>query len=549
MKTAFICLALGASAAAVGDFQRKNVLFFAVDDLRPELGCMSIPGAITPQMRTENIDALAKRSLVLTKNYVQQAVCSPSRTSLLTGRRPDSTQIYDLQSYFRTYGGNYTTIPELFKINGYRTIGMGKIFHPGAGSRFNSSFPGDDIPFSWSKNASGEYPYFHAPNLGYWSSKDGTTGRYMAGDSYVAVPPDVEAQYPLPDTQIADNALKTLDDLENSLPEDGNFFLAVGFHKPHLPFVFPERFAQNYPMDEIKLPSNPQAPKDMPPVAWSAWGELRAYNDIAPLNNSGKPGDTLPEKKVLGLRQAYYSAVSHMDDELGRVLKKLWSSKFANNTVISLFGDHGWQLGEHGEWCKHTNFELATRAPMMVHVPGRTEGGIFTKQYSEHVDLLPTLAELAMGKKLEACPKPRTASQKVKLCAEGVSLAPLIDDPDTPVKVASFSQYPRSWPPSPGLSTDTTESHRCVTGECTMGYSVAASVEGKPFRYTAWVQYNANGSGKANFNNVVGRELYDHSIDAAENVNRVDNSDYSAIVEKLHKMVKDYALPNPSPAI
>ena len=197
-------------------------------------------------------------------------------------------------------GGNFTTIPEYFKQNGYVSIGMGKIFHPGAAS-------GHDDPPSWSK------PYYHSPNLDYWDNKT---------YSNLAVPSAEYTQKPLPDTQIADHAVQTLKNLsQKALAGDQPFFVAVGFHKPHLPFIIPEEFLSYYPEADIKIPDNEYAPVNMPDIAWSSYGELRAYEDVRVGKFSGKINSTLPDKLVKDLRRYYYSALTYTDSLIGQVLQ------------------------------------------------------------------------------------------------------------------------------------------------------------------------------------------------------------------------------------
>ena len=299
----YLFAVLTISALTVVDC-RMNVLFLVSDDMRPEL--MSFIGAdfptpVHPPIHSPNLDALASKSLLLKRAYVQQAVCSPSRTSLLTGRRPDTTHVYDLVKYFRNVGGNFTTIPEYFKLSGYRTIGMGKIFHPGVASN-------NDDPISWTD------PYFHAPNLKYWDSRD---------KSWIAVPEEQWSKKPLPDAQIADHAISTLRAVASDAKSGNkNFFVGVGFHKPHLPFVFPDSMLVNYPDSLIHIPDNEYAPQNMPSVAWSNYGELRNYRDIFALNASGNINTSLPASVVRDLRRAYYSALSWTDLQVGRVLKE-----------------------------------------------------------------------------------------------------------------------------------------------------------------------------------------------------------------------------------
>jgi hypothetical protein len=392
--------------------------------------------------------------------------------------------------------------------------------------------------------------------LQYWSGKTRRPGCAGCGNSWIAVTPDAEQQTPLPGAQIADHAIAQLANFSargigtqgasSSSPDATTqpFFLAVGFHKPHLPFVAPERFFQSYPLDEINLPEDQDPPTDMPPVAWSSWGELRAYLDIAALGNSGQPGDHLPANVTKALRRAYYAAVTWTDYNVGRVLAALDMYGYTNNTVVTFWGDHGWQLGEHGEWCKHTNFDLATNAPMFVHVPGRTNHGVVSSTPTEFVDLMPTLVEAAMpGVTVPPCPADTKQARHKWLCTQGTSLLPLIDDPDTPVRMAAYSQYPRGYvrpgeehlfrateaaSSSSSAAADTEASagatghpsaSACLTRHCTMGYSMLTVHQGTEYRYTEWVDFNTVNQGAPDWNRVVSTELYDHANDPLENKN------------------------------
>ena len=216
---------------------RRNVLFLVSDDMRPEIGAYlgpDFPTSIHPKMHTPNLDRLASRSLLLKKAYVQMAVCSPSRTSLLTGRRPDTTRVHDLTQYWRQVAGNFTTIPQYFKNHGYSSIGMGKIFHPGRAS-------GHDDPVSWTEK------YFK-PDSSHWEQHSHVT--WFAADD------EEEAKYPLTDTQTAQHAIKTLQRVAPAaISGEQPFFVAVGFHKPHLPFLFPARFMNYYPKDVFSFPT------------------------------------------------------------------------------------------------------------------------------------------------------------------------------------------------------------------------------------------------------------------------------------------------------
>lgn len=306
----------------------KNVLFFGVDDLRTELGLYG-----HEQVKSPNIDKLGSQSLVFNRAYCQVAVCSPSRTSLLTGRRPDTNHVWRIANdeYWRTFT-NATSLPQYFKENGYVTIGMGKIYHPGKPDGF------DDKMYSWSPEG---LPYFHGQNKVHPDEHD----------AYYSFK-DIEDNE-LRDGQIADNAVKTLQALKTNRTkgDDRPFFLAVGFHKPHLPFYAPSKYYDMYPSpDKIKLPDNPDAPVLMPPIAWSTSRELKEYANMLQYNhsecytnaNASMYGDNC---KITGteaqiVRRAYYAAVSYTDAQVGRVVKELQDQGLADDTIIVLWADH-----------------------------------------------------------------------------------------------------------------------------------------------------------------------------------------------------------------
>ena len=472
--------------------QRKNVLFIVSDDLRPQLNSYlrdGMPGVVHPAMFTPNLDSLAAKSLLLKRSYTQLAVCAPSRTAILTGRRPPTTNIYSRSHYFREVGGDFVTIPQYFKENDYRSIGMGKIFHGGwESSRF-------DDPISWSE------PYWHADNM-FWSA-------FGNNHSWYAVPDKMtEENGPLADTQIADKAIETIQRLTEEGPEP--FFLAVGFSKPHLPFIVPEKYFEYYPENDISLPTNPYAPVDMPPIAWCNWMdmEMERYADLRSYDLTGEINSTTPDHLVKELRRAYYAAVSYVDDLVGRVLKQLKDSGFEENTIVSFLGDHGFSLYENNEWNKHTMFERATHSPMMVHIPGRTDLGVETDAFTELVDLYPTLAEAAELPEVPLCPANNSAN--VRVCSEGVSMVPLIDNPTQAWKTGVFS-FSR-------------KDHGKV-----MGYSVRT----ERYRYTEWPTFYTYPLFQFDWSEIHGVELYDLKIDPEENVNRVNHTGYEDIAAQL----------------
>ena len=478
----------------------KNVLFLVADDMRPQLGAYygkDFPTPVHPKMYTPNLDNLAARSLLVRRAHTHCATCSPSRTSLLTSRRPDTTHVYDLTHYFRNVGGNFTTIPQYFKEHGYLSIGMGKVFHPGYDASHN------DDPISWTE------PYFHAPS----EAADSFWVKFGHSHSHFAVPDAMMKDHGLlSDIQLADRAIDTIKRISANTTEQP-FFLAVGFHKPHLPFMSPEKYFDYYPEDSIQMPANYYAPVDMPDIAWCNYidMEMKDYSDLMSYNLTGNINETMPPSLVKSLRRAYYAATTFTDDMIGRVLRQLNASGLAGDTVVSFFGDHGWALGENGEWTKHTNFELSTHAPMMVHVPGVTDAGIQTDALSEFVDLFPTLVEATGLPMIPLCSKD---SRETKVCTEGLSMIPLIKDPKRTWKKAVFSQFRRN-------NTDI------------MGYSVRTD----RFRYNEWPAFEKEPVYKPKWEKLYGIELYDQEIDPQENVNRAKEPRYRDIVRDLKSLL------------
>lgn len=499
----------------------KNVLFIAIDDLRTELGTYGHSQVMTP-----NFDSLASKSLVFDRAYCQVAVCSPSRTSLLTGRRPDTNHVWRISAdeYWRKFT-NATTIPQYFKENGYISVGMGKVFHPGAPNG------DDDSAYSWS------LPYYHSPLQPEYGGNQ--TSSWWAFDGF--------EDNQLPDGQIADNAIKTLQELKQnrSNGHDQPFFLAVGFHKPHLPFYAPAKYFENYPaVDQIKLAHNPDVPVDFPPIA-RAICSINRYKDVKPLfpNMSACHTDVkasfsgqecrMPDNKARELRRAYYACVSYTDAQIGRVLSELESQGFADETVIVLWADHGWQLGEHNHWCKFTNFEDATHVPFMIRVPGVTDEGMRTQALVELIDIFPSVTELAGLDVPPLCPEDH---KKLLTCVEGSSVAPLLRNPNQQWKKAAFSQYPR---PASGMSVIPNEPAFPPNsdGEAVMGYTIRVDT----YRFTEWYHFD-HSTAIPDFNEIWGTELYNHTQPVIffndENVNLAAKPQMKNLVEDLRHMLQ-----------
>ena len=372
---------------------KPNVMLICVDDLKPVLGCYG-----DKVVKTPNIDRLASRSMRFDAAYCNQAVCSPSRNALLTGLRPQTLGIYDLGTNFRQGRQNAVTLPQWFKANGYSAQGMGKIFHVGHGNTNDEA--------SWS------VPYFRGKVVDYalpenkrelsreeamFDNKSPANLPRGAALENADVPDDTYS-----DGKVASEAIRRLEAAAKNPGEP--VFLAVGFLKPHLPFCAPRKYWDLYKTDQFQLPAFRRAPEGAPAYAPTAFGELRNYKDVP---DKGEIPEDLQRKLIHG----YHAATSYMDAQVGKVLDALDASPLKDNTVIVLWGDHGWHLGDHGMWSKHTNYEQATRIPLLVKAAGQTKGGA-SGAMVETVDIYPTLCELAGLKTPE------------KL--DGISFAPLV---------------------------------------------------------------------------------------------------------------------------
>ena len=509
-----LLFSLSISLALIFTAAKKDILFIAVDDLRPELGCYGAETAITP-----NIDALAATSMVFERAYCQIAVCSPSRASLLTGRRPDTNHVWEISGneYWRKFT-NATTIPQYFKENGYVSIGMGKIFHPGAPSG------DDDIKYSWS------LPYFHGQNKPQMN--------HISWHSFVNI-----SDNDLRDGQVGDKAIETLKEIKKNRTKGVQtpFFLATGFHKPHLPFFAPSKYYDMYPPAEnIKLPKNPDAPKDIPPTSWSTSGELRNYMDMEKYNSPDCKKDAkasmagescrVSDSDSKLLRRGYHAAQSYTDAQIGRLLAELDNQGLADNTIIVLWADHGWKLGEHNMWTKHTNFEDDTHVPFILSVPGVTDSGMRTDALIELIDIFPTLTELTGLDSPPLCPED---NKDLLACVEGFSLVPLLKNPKQEWKRAAFSQYPR---PTGGLSSIPGRPP-FSNSEAVMGYAMRTDT----YRFVEWYGFD-HVTAKANFSDKWGTELYNHTMPVKffndENENLASDEKFADKVEEFRKMLQ-----------
>lgn len=359
-----VALVGGAIDGAAAD--RPNVLLICVDDLKPLLGCY---GDTT--IKSPNIDRLAKRGLRFDMAYCNQAVCAPSRHALMVGLRPQTLGIYELATRFRTVVPDAVTWPQHFQANGYRTEAMGKIYHHGHGNV--SDVASWTVP-EWKVSREGVKAYHDPANQPTGKGTDARGAAYEAAN--------------VPDEAYVDGAMVGIaHERITALKGMGKpWFLGVGFIKPHLPFVAPQRYWDLYQRSAFALPAR-ELPVGAPSYAPQFGGELRQYMNIP---QQGPLNDDLTRALIHG----YHAATSYMDAQVGKVLDALDASGQANNTIIILWGDHGWHLGDHGMWCKHTNYEQAARIPLIIAGPGITPGSS-TRALMETVDLYPTISELA----------------------------------------------------------------------------------------------------------------------------------------------------------
>lgn len=467
-----------------------NVLFIVIDDLRPELGCYG-----QPHIHSPNIDRLAQSGRMFSRAYCQQALCNPSRTSLLTGLRPDAIGVTGNHVHFRSRHTDLRTLPQCFKDNGYHACSIGKVYHgvfpPGA-----SKTPWDSMadPASWSVPTIRFGPRYYFTKEGVRQARaaylasyrpktvhpDDWTRRLVFGPMTEA--PQV-ADSTLYDGKVTNAAIAVLRELSDK-PQP--FFLAVGFIKPHTPFVAPQKYWDLYDNSSIALASAPTFPHGAPDVARHGSGEVRRYSD--------QPQEgPFSERNQRRMRHGYFACISFIDAQVGRILKALEQSDLSDNTIVVLCGDHGWHLGEHGLWGKTSNFELDARVPFMMRVPGMPVSGVPTRSLAELVDIYPTLLDLA---DLSA-PHPLA----------GQSLRPLLENPVAVVKEVAFTQHPR------GGNAD--------RGGRWMGYSMRT----ERWRYTEW---SDSRSGQ-----VLARELYDHAHDPSETINLASDPRHAATLNGL----------------
>jgi len=503
---------------------KPNVLFIAVDDLKPILGCYG-----DRIVKTPNMDRLAKRGTIFTHSYCQQAVCGPTRASLLTGLRPDHTKVWDLKTRMRDMNPMVLSLPEYFRSKGYTTQGIGKIYDPRCVDK-DLDAPSWSVPYY--RNSDEYYPQQTGrPELNYQlpETKELIKKYRAEGESkglkatelsdYIQkfVKPSVECA-DVPDNAYGDgaNALHAKDILA-SLSKDGTpFFFAVGFVKPHLPFVAPKKYWDMYKREDMPLAPFRTKAKNSPDLAYHRASELYAYSDIPPISSfTDHKGGALdiPLDKQKELIHGYYAGTSYTDAQVGLLLDALDSLGLSKNTIIVLWGDHGWHLGDHNLWCKHTNFEQATHVPLLISAPGIKPSK--TASPTEFIDIFPTLCDLA--------------GMPVPSHLDGKSLVPAMKNPKTKVKEFSISQYPRT------TAATATDRLGFSDGKL-MGYSMRTD----RYRYTLWMGDGFRSERPFSDSLVAAAELYDYTTDPNETVNVVGEKKYSAAAKGLHEKMLQF---------
>ncbi len=477
--------------------ERPNILFIPVDDLRPDLGCYGDDFAVTP-----NIDKVAEQGVTFDRTYCQQAVCNPSRASLLTGLRPDTLRVWDLRTEFRNNLPDVVTLPQYFKENGYYVYGIGKIFH--------NIYP-DTISWTEKPHVDGfpfdpDAVYLNAENILRQEEKKqkyiekGVDRIDQLGHWYIKTVSTENAE--VDDDAYFDGAQTTtaLMKMEELAKKDQPFFMAVGYYRPHLPFNVPKKYWDLYDRASIPLAENQSTPANMPEYAMNRGNELRSYEDMRDLPLP--EGEPFNEDKQRLLKHGYYASVSYIDAQIGRLVEGLKKLGLYENTIIVIWGDHGWKLGEHNAWCKQTNYEIDTRVPMIIAGANVNAKGQQTKALTEFVDIYPTLCEMA-GLEI---PEP----------LQGISLVPLLANPQQSWKTAAFSQF---------LQGRFGNMHKNHEGKQYMGYSIRTD----RYRYVEWYEWD-----KENIKGeVTDRELYDHNFDPDENMNVAELTENSDIVNSL----------------
>lgn len=486
---------------------KPNILFIAVDDLKPLLNSYG-----QSFMHTPHIDALANNGVLFTNAHCQQAVCGPSRASLLTGMRPDYTGVWDLKTRMRDINPDILSLPQYFKENGYTSVAIGKLYDPRCIDK-DYDTPSWSIPYSIS--SSYNYPREYGPMaISRYAGKESKEiveklkqeaiesgvkdinqyikERYKPSTECVDLPDDAYL-----DGQVCNNALEYMEELSE---QDDPFFLAIGFHRPHLPFAVPKKYWDLYDRNKVQLAEYQEAVKDGVDIAYHNHGELSSFTDIPTVESvSDIFSNLLPEDKQRELIHGYYASVSFIDTQVGRITKRLKELGLDENTIIVLWGDHGWHLGDHALWHKHTNFEQATRVPFIISYPAIEKG-----EYNhpvEFVDIFPTLCD--------------ASGLEIPTHLQGESLVPALEDLNFMVKEYAVSQFDR-------------------------GHNHGYSLRNDRYRFTIWMKDDYRSFMPFDKEGILDCELYDYQEDPRETQNLYRSEQHHEIVKQMLGYFKEY---------
>jgi len=505
---------------------KPNILFIAIDDLRPEIGSYGSDLAVTP-----HLDAFADNGLQFSRAYCQEAICSPSRASLMTGARPDMINVIENYTYFRDANPDIVTLPQHLITKGYETVHAGKIYH----GKFN------DLELSWSRQPAHDKLALKGPTAKGGYALPENRAIAAANKAYAAANYAPEARGGLgngpayesadvPDNAYIDGfntdlAIATLHDLVETDP-DKPFFLGLGFSRPHLNWVAPKRYWDLYDPENVPLATQTEAPENGAAMGLHASFELRTRHGIS------KDGPIGPELATT-LKHSYLACVSYVDAQIGRMIDALDEAGLRDNTIIIIWSGHGWHLGEMGIWGKATNYEIGTRVALMIDTPDlpATTRGATSDALVELIDMYPTLCELA--------------GVALPDHLEGTSFVPLLAEPNRPWKSAAFSQFPnpalREWAANP-LSQGSRETFfgpliekveariiaqqgdkwdRDLFENRLMGYAMRTD----RYRFVIWKDHTDPTVDPVFF------ELYDHDKDPTETKNIADQN--PGIVQQL----------------
>ena len=486
---------------------RPNILFIAVDDLKPTIGAYGDEIAITP-----NLDKLSEIATTFHNNHTQQAICGPARASIMTGKRPDYTKVWDLKTKMRDMVPDIVTIPQFFKNNGYKTIGLGKIFDPRCVDQFRDK-PSWTVPYL-PEHKMGYPKDYGPPAMGFYQNPEIKSkilqlrneakskgvkdlGKYLRSQYK---PPFSMSDAPdeaYVDGILAAYANNWLDKL-NSNTEP--FFLAVGFKRPHLPFSVPKKYWDLYDVSKFRVSEYQKNSKNGPNIAYHSSGELRSY--ITPeisYEVSDNKRVILSEEFQKNLIHGYYASTSFVDTQIGKIIKKLKKLGLDKNTIIVIWGDHGWHLGDHGLWNKHSNFEQATRSPLIIYDP-RINKKIKINSPTEFVDVFPTLCQ--------------AAEFEVPENLDGISLLPLINGEKSSIKPYAVSQY---------------------TNSNKTGYSFRTD----DYRYTVWIE-GKKSTDPIYERDIYAEELYNYKFDPNETINLAYDNDNKSLLLRFQKLAANY---------